>query len=415
MPASVAAPALISDPEPSLYPAEIASLVTRLQDLRDVTLKFKDIPWQERLKRARLLNEQLRVLEYRFGATTLRSLPSGVELPVAGKCNLRCTMCSLSFMDETPPNWTLDQVKRFEPFFPFARIVNPTGAGEPLSNRNFFDMLELFAAYQLAVGFYTNATLLTPDRIERILRLGVRQVNVSLDGATADTYNTIRRHASFDKVVANVRRFVTRRDELRTVVPKLQIAMVLMRENMHELPAMIRLAHDLGAASVYTMFVSDITPEKMCQHEPRRTNSMLREARQVAREVGISFMCPDELPETKQEALGVEPEAPLFTAVDVPETDSPIEMPVATGNTPFADHKGNCVMPWRNLVVWNDGEVSPCCFIRDEDVNVRFGSIHESDPTELWNSAGMVDLRRRLSTGDPPQKCIECTFRTASM
>lgn len=364
---------------------------------RAALVKVYEVPnltYAQRLAHAKSLNSALAKLEYQNGTTQLTCRPAMIELPVAGKCNLRCTMCGLSHGDPGFPNWTLEEVKKFEPFFRFARSVNPTGAGEPLAVRDFFSMLELFSGYGLTTGFYTNATLLTPDKVESVIRLGIAQVNISIDGATAATFENIRHHAKFATVVGNTRRLVARRRELGRNIPRLQIAMVLMRENMHELPDLVRLAADIGADSVYVGFVSAIVPENICEREPIRTNAMLREARRVAEALKLPILCPDYLPEhaTAEAATAREAVVPLAPASGC-----------------------MCSHPWQQLVVWNDGGVSPCCRIRDQVDGEKFGNIHETPPEQLWNSPGFVRLRERLASRNPPMDCQICPLRTATL
>lgn len=365
-------------------------LRARLGALLEKVFSVPDLAYADRLDHAKKINSGLARVEYQQGRSVLQCRPALIEIPVAGKCNLRCTMCGLSHGDPGYPNWTLDEVKRFEPLFRYALNVNPTGAGEPLSNKDFFSMLELFSGYKLSTGFYTNATLLNDDKIERLLRLGVEQINISIDGATAETFENIRHHAKFATVVGNTRRLVARRRELGLQFPRLQIAMVLMRENIHELPDLVRLAADLGAVSVYTMFVSPIVPDKVCELEPARTNTMLREARRVADELKLRIMCPDYLPEN----VGAAGEA---------------VMPVIPAKGCMCSH------PWQQFVVWNDGEVSPCCRIREDVDGEKFGRITDAPPEKLWNSAGFVRLRERLASRNPPHACQVCPIRTAAL
>ncbi|MBI3885520.1 MAG: SPASM domain-containing protein [Opitutae bacterium] len=279
-----------------------------------------------------------------------------------------------------------------------AKLEYQDGAAQlscrPLTNKDFFAMLELFSGYGLATGFYTNATLLAPDKVDRIIRMGIQQVNISIDGATAATFEAIRHHANFDVVVRNARHLVARRRELGAPTPRLQIAMVLMRENLHELPDLVRLAADLGADSVYTMFVSDLVPDQMCEREPTRANATLREARRVAAELKIRLQCPDYLPEhaTAEAAAARETVVPAMPASGC-----------------------LCSHPWQQFVVWNDGNVSPCCRIRDDVDGEKFGSIHDAEPEQLWNSPGFVRLRERLAARNPPHACQVCPIRTVAM
>lgn len=365
-----------------------------LEDARAALNKVFTVPGltpAQRQQHARGINRGIRRLEYNHQISVLSSRPGMLELPVAGKCNLRCEMCSLSHGSPMYPNWTIEEVERFTPLIQYADAVNPTGAGEPLLVKDFFKMLALFKSNASAVGFYTNATTLTPEKIDRLIELQVNAVNISIDGATKETFERIRKHATFETVVGNARALVRRRKELGAQLPRLQIAMVLMRNNMHELSDLVRLAADIGADSVYTMFVSDLLRDEMPERDPARTNIVLSEAKALAKELGINFFAPALLPENPGDSgVAAEPVMPVVPKQGI-----------------------TCSHPWNQMVVWNDGDVSPCCRIRGTVDDQAFGNIKDAEPAALWNSPGFVRLRERLSTSRPPIECQRCPLRTA--
>ena len=63
----------------------------------------------------------------------------------------------------------------------------------------FFDMVALAAQQGIDVSTNTNLTLLTEARARRCVTSGLRSLSVSLDGASAAVYESIRVGASFDK------------------------------------------------------------------------------------------------------------------------------------------------------------------------------------------------------------------------
>lgn len=346
---------------------------------------------QQRSEQARKINDQLRNLEYEMGHGELSCWPRTIELPVAGNCNLRCEMCSLAHGAPTYPFWTLADIQPFKEFFKYADLVNPTGVGEPLMGREFFPMLEEFKRDGAKVGFYTNATLLNESKARRLVELGVDTVNVSIDGATPETFERIRRPAKFDTVVGNVRRLIALRREGGLKKPAVQVAMVLMGDTIHELPLLVRLAHEWGAEGVYGMFVSKGGPNhqpRLPQDDPRHTNEFLREARRLGRELGIQIWIPALLPEPDESRQ---------------EDSAP---------TPTCGGKVYCAYPWNQYLVHNDGSVAPCCRIRGEVDGLPMGHVKDGPPQQHWNSPGMVRLRERLLRNDPPVVCRNCALRT---
>jgi radical SAM protein with 4Fe4S-binding SPASM domain len=60
-------------------------------------------------------------------------------------------------------------------------------------------------------------------------------VNITIDGATAPTYEGIRKHLLLDVVEANVRRLIELRDAAGARVPLITVHMIVMPENRHEM------------------------------------------------------------------------------------------------------------------------------------------------------------------------------------
>lgn len=63
-----------------------------------------------------------------------------------------------------------------------------------LMSPHFIPILETAAGFNVEhVNFFTNGLLLDDEKIDAILENGVTQVRFSIDGATASTYNSIRK------------------------------------------------------------------------------------------------------------------------------------------------------------------------------------------------------------------------------
>lgn len=70
----------------------------------------------------------------------------------------------------------------------------------------------------------------------------------------------------------------------------------------------------------------------------------------------------------------------------------------------------------RSLFISANGTVSPCVYVNvpmeTEDPKRRvFGNVRETDPIEIWESAGFRRFRERLAGGDPDLPCRSCPKR----
>jgi len=88
--------------------------------------------------------------------------------------------------------------------FPELTELQLQGLGEPMMHPRFFDMVAYAAAKGVKVGTNSNMTLLNARRAEQCVTSGLAELHVSIDGATAATYEGIRVRAHFDRVLRNV-------------------------------------------------------------------------------------------------------------------------------------------------------------------------------------------------------------------
>jgi MoaA/NifB/PqqE/SkfB family radical SAM enzyme len=173
--------------------------------------------------------------------------PARLEFSLSEECNLECVHCYGAIQElrrHVPDSSKFGDrfLRDLEPF-----LVHATeavfGGGEPFVIEANYRVWDLIAATvpDLPCTIVTNGTQWT-SRIEELLdRLRVGFV-VSVDGATATTFESIRVNASWQEVRANLERFRSHVDRHGTWM---SINFVLMAQNHHELGLMAELADDL--------------------------------------------------------------------------------------------------------------------------------------------------------------------------
>ena len=178
--------------------------------------------------------------------------PRQLELSITNTCNLRCVMCNgewsssiRSQVEGRPPLPAVYDDGFFEqlvPFLPHLERVKLYG-GEPFLASETLRVMELLVEQGLTTRCHltTNGTQWTP-RVERILSMLPVDVAVSLDAATAGTYESIRRGSSWEVVRANLDRFCEWGRRRGTWV---STTFCLMTVNWHELADFFLLADAL--------------------------------------------------------------------------------------------------------------------------------------------------------------------------
>src|SRR5215472_15381168 len=151
----------------------------------------------------------------------LLSLPTFLQVEPVGQCNLRCQMCPIQFRQDGPPFgppafMDFDTYLGLLDQFPALEELQLQGLGEPMMHPRFFEMIEAAVARGIKVSTNTNATFLNDRRAERCVTSGLGEIHISIDGATAETYERIRVRAHYDRVIANVERLVQARRRLES-------------------------------------------------------------------------------------------------------------------------------------------------------------------------------------------------------
>lgn len=192
----------------------------------------------------------------------LKLVPMTMTLGVTTKCNLKCIMCAGHSFDYSV-DMTIDDVKILlnslkdndrhfdEPFW-----VDLT-AGEPTLNSDLGLIFEYVKKKfpDVTINTITNATL----PIKGNLRTGYRyvdRVGISIDGATAKTFEQIRKGASFKNVINNVKEIISIKQEIQTP-PNIIVLFVAMDLNILELPDLVRLVHSLGISKIFVQESED--------------------------------------------------------------------------------------------------------------------------------------------------------------
>lgn len=178
---------------------------------------------------------------------TLRA-PLYVAWQVTNECNLACLHC----IEESGPGKAFpDELTEQQVFEVLRQIVEydvpylSFSGGEPMVHPSFFQMVEYVCAAGVEVKIETNGHYLTPEACARLKQLGVKAVQVSLDGATAETFNRMRVRGDFNRVVEGIR-------NLQAAGVPIEINYSPTGFNAHEIGIAIDLAYELGAQSFYT-------------------------------------------------------------------------------------------------------------------------------------------------------------------
>lgn len=190
-------------------------------------------------------------------------------------CNLQCKTCIRNVWsdpNEAMSRATFERTLASLDGLPDLNRVVFTSFGEPLSHPRILDMIEAVRSRGLAVTVGSNGLLLRPKIAEELVRLGVDRLVVSVDGATAATYEDVR-GGPLNQVLDNLRSLNEIKRRQNSLMPALGVEFVVLKSNVHELPDIARLASHLNVSRVIVSnvlpYTEDMRDQILYGHEPQ--------------------------------------------------------------------------------------------------------------------------------------------------
>ena len=157
-------------------------------------------------------------------------------------CNLACVHCLSSSGRRSPAELStaecrsvIEELERMQVFY-----VN-IGGGEPTVRPDFWELVEFSVAHHVGVKFSTNGAKITRGVAERLAGSDYVDVQISLDGATAEVNDAVRGAGSFDMALRAM-------GNLRDAgFGGFKISVVMTRYNVTQLDRFKELADGFGA------------------------------------------------------------------------------------------------------------------------------------------------------------------------
>ena len=157
-------------------------------------------------------------------------------------CNLACVHCLSSSGRRDPKELStaeakavIDEMRELQVFY-----VN-IGGGEPMIRPDFFELVSYATSSGVGVKFSTNGSRIDDERAVELAAMDYLDIQISLDGADAETNDAVRGEGSFDTAIAAM-------DALAAAnFGPFKISVVITRHNITQLDEFEALAAKYGA------------------------------------------------------------------------------------------------------------------------------------------------------------------------
>jgi mycofactocin radical SAM maturase len=152
-------------------------------------------------------------------------------------CNLACTHCLSSSGRRDPRELTTAECKSLIDTFERMQVfyVN-IGGGEPTVRSDFWELVDYATEHHVGVKFSTNGVKITPEIAARLAASDYVDVQISIDGATADVNDAIRGVGSFATAIRAMENLAA------AGMRGFKISVVMTRHNVDQLDAFKAIA-----------------------------------------------------------------------------------------------------------------------------------------------------------------------------
>jgi MoaA/NifB/PqqE/SkfB family radical SAM enzyme len=310
----------------------------------------------------------------------LAPYPRQIELEVTTACHLRCTFCEHTYWKERPRHMTREQFQRIMEMFPGLKWVGLTGIGSGFLNPHYLEMLRFLKTERKCyVEFFEHFHRIKREWLEAIVTLGVDKVWVSLENASAETYNRARVGSDFHTVIQNLNELIDIKLAQRSPLPELWFHFIVMRENLPEIEAYVEMVGDLTARIrhlsppliYFTNLLGFEEVKDFCVTVPAETRQRVEEA---CRKRGI--------------------------------------FQVWNENVTHSKPMRQCTK-WTEPFILVSGHLQPCCALNEANARPyqeqhAFINVFEEDFHRFWRGEGLRGFLRTLRSGGINDVCRNC-------
>jgi radical SAM protein with 4Fe4S-binding SPASM domain len=287
---------------------------------------------------------QLLNRSYREGAAHLAYLPVAVSVEPTNHCNLRCPMCPVSqdyrgvqrgYMSAATFDRVVEVLATFRP------DVSMNVGGESTLHPHLPEMVRALVDAGMNVSLDSNATLLRPALVERLLDTGLAELVVCLDGVDETSYELMRARASFTRTIANIKGLLAARAARGVLSPRVVVKNIQFWRGGDE-----------------ALVFPESLRARFTEHPPEEYRATWA----------------DHWPGSHRHHLTYDYVAP----------------PVSSDYQP-------CINLWKHMAISWDGAVYICCL--DLRRTTPVGNVMDMPVEAIWNSAAMVEFRRMHTDG----------------
>lgn len=306
---------------------------------------------------------------------------STIDIEPIAACNLKCCFCPVPGWERAKETKGMEigLYKKIISQFPGLEHVKIQGQGEPFLNKNLIEMIRHASGRGIGTSVITNGTLLNRKLCEEVVEVALDNLTFSFDGATKETYESVRKGAEFDSVTKNIESICLLKEKKHSEMVVGIVCLVSAEQVFLELPELVQLAANLGVNEVHVK--GRLKRWKQLEHGKQYRiesvylddfpmhDEIILKSRILAKKAGIRFSSGD--------------------------------------YSSAYSSKHPCIWPWKALYVSTEGKVVPCCAVGVPETWCM-GDLAKNNIKDIWNNKAYRELRQSIRLNKLWDVCLSC-------
>lgn len=175
-----------------------------------------------------------------------------IRLETSSYCQLRCPSCptTVGAIDAVVGKGFLsfENFKKIVDDNPDIKLIELSNYGEIFLNPELSEMMKYAFEKKVALTARNGVNLnnVKEEVLENLVKYQFLALNLSVDGASQETYSQYRIRGNFDRVMDNVKKIIAFKRKYRSELPKLSWQYIVFGHNEHEIPKAREMADSMG-------------------------------------------------------------------------------------------------------------------------------------------------------------------------
>jgi len=277
-----------------------------------------------------------------------------------------------------------------------------SGGGEPCLRADLLiEILKITKRNNVKTGIISNGSLVNEDLARRIVEVAPDEWRSSICSPFRASDGLLRGRDLLSQSFDGIAHMAAWKKKMGNGLPKLEVWMLQTQFNIEHITDMIKKAASIGADSVSLRMVNPPTNKELYPTEEQRTEMMdkIEDYEALSEALGIEFrrhFSPEDI-------LPFQGGAPS-------QTEAPCQRQDEEEAPPAPTERVVCMLPFREIVVFADGRVSPCCnFIMHGEDSEAIGNALKEELKDIWLTNKFTRFRENMMMKVLPERCRECT------